>query len=84
MAEQSVKYIHHGVYLSSLGFKSIDFILFQFLINLRSARFNNTEMPFFYNKGFGGRRAGGNITADRHGVHRPVFRFRMCGFNCFR
>jgi len=45
---------------------------------------HTNEMPFFYNKGFGGRRAGGNITADRHGVHKPVFRFRLCGFNCFR
>ena len=48
------------------------------------AREKKTEMPFFYNKAFGGRRAGGTITADRHGVHRPVWRFRMCGLNCFR
>ncbi|KAL2071047.1 hypothetical protein VTL71DRAFT_12282 [Oculimacula yallundae] len=43
-----------------------------------------TKMPFFYSKPFGGRRAGGTITANRHGVHRPVFRFRLCGLNCFR
>jgi len=41
------------------------------------------QMPLFWSKGFGGRRAGGNITADRHGIHRPVFRFRCCGLNCF-
>ncbi|CAL3968415.1 unnamed protein product [Diplocarpon coronariae] len=42
------------------------------------------RMGFFYSKGFGGRRAGANITADRHGVRRPTFRFRFCGLNCFR
>ena len=42
------------------------------------------RMPFYWSKGFGGRRAGGTITADRHGVRRPVFRFRICGLNCFR
>ncbi len=45
---------------------------------------DTSQMPLFWSKGFGGRRAGGNITADRHGVHRPVFRFRCCGLNCFR
>jgi hypothetical protein len=48
------------------------------------AIFWNEKMGFFYSKGFGGRRAGGTITADRHGVRRPVFRFRCCGLNCFR
>lgn len=43
-----------------------------------------SSMPFFYSKPFGGRRAGGTITADRHGLRRPVFRFRCCGLNCFR
>ncbi|KAG9230805.1 hypothetical protein BJ875DRAFT_140001 [Amylocarpus encephaloides] len=45
---------------------------------------SSINMPLFYSKGFGGRRAGGTITADRHGVHRPIWRMRLCGLNCFR
>ncbi|EDO02313.1 predicted protein [Sclerotinia sclerotiorum 1980 UF-70] len=31
-------------------------------------------MPFFWSKGVGGRRFGANVSADRHGLRRPVFR----------
>jgi hypothetical protein len=41
-------------------------------------------MPFFYSKPVGGRRFGTNITADRHGVRRGPWRFRIGRFNCFR
>ncbi|OWP01320.1 hypothetical protein B2J93_7304 [Marssonina coronariae] len=41
-------------------------------------------MGLYYGKHFGGRRAGVHITADKHGLHKPVFRFRFCGLNCFR
>ncbi|KAI6713602.1 hypothetical protein JHW43_003845 [Diplocarpon mali] len=37
-------------------------------------------MGLYYGKHFGGRRAGVHITADKHGLHKPVFRFRFCGF----
>ncbi|KAF5878715.1 uncharacterized protein Bfra_000882 [Botrytis fragariae] len=30
-------------------------------------------MPLFWSKGVGGRRFGANITADRHGVRKPVW-----------
>ena len=63
-------------------------------INAHSATFNRRDrlisqqiiitMPLFWSKSLGGRRAGGDFTADRHGVHRPTFRFRFYGLNCFR
>lgn len=42
------------------------------------------KMGFFYSKSWGGKRFGGNVVADRHGVRRPTLRFRLFGFNCFR
>ncbi|CCU82469.1 hypothetical protein BGHDH14_bgh04524 [Blumeria hordei DH14] len=41
-------------------------------------------MPLFFSKHFGGRRAGAHVHVDRHGIHKPVFRFRCFGLNCFR
>ncbi|TEY76478.1 hypothetical protein BOTCAL_0058g00250 [Botryotinia calthae] len=34
-------------------------------------------MPLFWSKGVGGRRFGANITADRHGVRKPVWRYQF-------
>ncbi|CRK21632.1 hypothetical protein BN1723_002750 [Verticillium longisporum] len=42
------------------------------------------NMPFFYNKSVGGRRFGTSIQADRHGVRRGPWRFRIGRFNCFK
>jgi len=45
---------------------------------------HNYNMPFLYTKNWGGRRAGGGVTVDRHGVRRNPFRISFGRFNCFR
>ncbi|CCF34259.1 hypothetical protein CH063_06291 [Colletotrichum higginsianum] len=41
-------------------------------------------MPFFYSKPIGGRNFGTSVHADRHGVRRGPWRFRIGRFHCFR
>ena len=41
-------------------------------------------MPFFYSKPIGGRRFGTSVRADKRGIHRGPWRFRIGRFNCFR
>ncbi|KAK1597206.1 uncharacterized protein LY79DRAFT_576923 [Colletotrichum navitas] len=44
----------------------------------------NETMPFFYSKPIGGRNFGTSVHADRHGVRRGPWRFRIGRFQCFR
>ncbi|WDK15084.1 hypothetical protein CGRA01v4_06365 [Colletotrichum graminicola] len=44
----------------------------------------NAAMPFFYSKPIGGRNFGTSVHADRHGVRRGPWRFRIGRFHCFR
>ncbi|WQF75190.1 hypothetical protein CDEST_00204 [Colletotrichum destructivum] len=44
----------------------------------------NATMPFFYSKPIGGRNFGTSVHADRHGVRRGPWRFRIGRFHCFR
>ena len=41
-------------------------------------------MPFFYSKNWGGKHFGGGVIADKNGVRRAPWRFRIGKFNCFR
>ncbi|KAI8232225.1 hypothetical protein K4K54_012232 [Colletotrichum sp. SAR 10_86] len=40
-------------------------------------------MPFFYSKPIGGKNFGTSVHADRHGIRRGPWRFRIGRFNCF-
>ncbi|KAK1849469.1 hypothetical protein CCHR01_07914 [Colletotrichum chrysophilum] len=42
------------------------------------------NMPFFYSKPIGGKNFGTSVHADRHGIRRGPWRFRIGRFNCFR
>ncbi|EQB53989.1 hypothetical protein CGLO_06227 [Colletotrichum gloeosporioides Cg-14] len=43
-----------------------------------------SNMPFFYSKPIGGKNFGTSVHADRHGIRRGPWRFRIGRFNCFR
>ncbi|KAF2197282.1 hypothetical protein GQ43DRAFT_215502 [Delitschia confertaspora ATCC 74209] len=56
----------------------------QLLQHKLSPYLNSLTMGLMWTKQFGGRRAGGGVVVDKHGVRRAPFRFSLGRFSCFR